>query len=189
MVMPIYLDRYDVGTEKFIIQHDSQFINVKRLDVKPNNSSEEVCGKRGVIGKYARNLVLNFNIPFILKDVPVGAEIAEFYLEESARQYENLPPKWRLLNYERVAFVRLKVSMLQFKGFERIENGAERASIFARIDGYDIFADQEKRLLMFSQSFFDGVPKKRRASSGGAKDSTVLIPDEDKNLLVPTVTE
>ncbi|AEP09529.1 DUF4852 domain-containing protein [Micavibrio aeruginosavorus] len=189
VIMPIYLDRYDIGAEKFLIEPESQFIGVSRLDTRYNNVSDDICGVKSTIENYPRNLVLNFNLPFSLRDIPVKPEVAEFYMQESLRQFEGLPNKLKLMNYERVAFVRLKVTMLQFKEFTRVGNGPLKGVFFARIDGYDIFADQNKRLLMYSESFSNGKGKRRRAKQNENPVDALVLPSEDKGLLKPTVVE
>lgn len=189
VIMPIYLDRYDIGAERFLIEPESQFVNVSRLDTRYNNVSDDICGVKSTIENYPRNLVLNFNLPFNLRDIPVKPEVAEFYMQESLRQYEGLPNKLKIMTYERVAFVRLKVTMLQFKEFARVGNGPLKGVFFARVEGYDIFADQNKRLLMYSESFSNGKGKHRRTKQSEVSDGGLVLPSEDKGLLKPTIVE
>ncbi|WP_435641721.1 DUF4852 domain-containing protein [Micavibrio aeruginosavorus] len=191
VIMPLYLDRYDLGTERFLIQPDSQFVGVTRLDTRYNATNEEICGSKRMLENYPRNLVLNFTSPFNLKDIPVKPEVAEFYMQEAMRQYEGLPPKLKMAAYERVAFVRLKVSMLQFKEFRRVGQGPLKGVFFSQIDGYEIFADQDKRLLMYSEDFSNGRIKRRRVGPDGvmAEDTGPIIPSDEKSLLSPTRLE
>ena len=191
VIMPLYLDRYDLGTERFLIQPDSQFVGVTRLDTGYNRTNEEICGSKKMLDSYPRNLVLNFTSPLTLKDIPVKPEVAEFYMQEAMRQYEGLPPKLKMAAYERVAFVRLKVTMLQFKEFRRVGQGPLKGVFFSQIDGYEIFADQEKRLLMYSDDFSNGRIKRRRVGADGkmAEDTGILIPADEKSLLSPTKVE
>jgi hypothetical protein len=134
---------------------------------------------------------LNFTSPFDLKDIPVNPEVAEFYMQESMLQYENLPPKLKMARYQRVAFVRMKISMLQFKEFMRVGRGPLKGVFFTKIDGYEIFADQDKRLLMYAEDFSNGRIKKRRLGPDGkiVDDSAPIIPPADNSLLKPTVIE
>ena len=189
VIMPIYLDRYDLNIGKFLIQPDSQFNNVVRLETGYSRTYLNVCGEEGAIPNYPKNIVLNFNLPFTLTDIPVKPEVAEFYMQESMRQYAKLPPDKRLKFYERVAFVRLKVTMLQFKDFVRTGTGPVKAAIFARVDGYDIFADQDKRLLMYSQDSDNRQIKRRRLQRACEDDGVELPPDDAGALLQPTKTE
>ena len=52
----------------------------------------------------------------------------------------------------RIAFLRLKVTMNQFKDYEKTHAGETAPAIFATIDGYEVYADADQKMLMYSRS-------------------------------------
>lgn len=151
IVIPLGLDRYDIGSEKFKLDPDSAYLGVKRLEVNPNNESTEVCHRASNIPGYPKNFVLSLSRPFLLTEIPMPPEVAQAYIEESQRLSEMRQNNYRfhISKFGRVAFLRLKVSIVQFRDYYQMPNRAPLADLFGTIDGYEIYADREKKFLLY----------------------------------------
>lgn len=162
IIMPIYLGRYDLGTEKFEILPDSRFINMTRLETEYNKENLRVCETIQAIPGYPKNIMLQISTPLNLVEVPVKREVAELYMEEALRKFSDLAPEARLRRYERAAYVRFKVTLLQYKEAVNTGSGALKAGIFGRIDGFEIYADQAGKLLMYAEDIDHSRSVQRR---------------------------
>ncbi|MGZ9097860.1 MAG: DUF4852 domain-containing protein [Micavibrio sp.] len=152
IMIPVGLDRYDTGTEKFKLDPRSHFIGSKRLEVYVNDVGAFVCGKnRSDIPGYPKNFILTLSRPFTLTEVPVPPELAQFYIEESQKLAQKYSYRYTISKHGRVAYVRLKVTMNQFRGYSKQTGQAPMADIFGTIDGFDLYADRDKTLLLYSQ--------------------------------------
>jgi hypothetical protein len=152
VMIPMGLDRYNTGTEKFTIVPKYQYLGAKRLEIAENDSNEDICNGAKQIAKYPKNFVLSLNRPFILTEVPVKPEVAQFYMD---RTEEGLPGRQEDLDVSklgRVAFLRLKISLSQFRGYTYPLSGVNipYADIFGTIDEYEVYADRDKALLLYS---------------------------------------
>ena len=141
----VELGRYDLEGEYFEIADNSKITGLRRLDFSLNDESyRETCGKRGEIDGYPYNMVVILNRPLTLEKIPVKRELAELYIEEAKRFYENLPLMNQHQRYKRLAFLRLKVWVTQYKNTMRTQNGYPRAVVFGRLEGYEFYADSQK---------------------------------------------
>jgi hypothetical protein len=153
IMIPVGLDRYDTGTEKFKLDPRSHFIGSKRLEVYVNDVGAYVCGKnRSDIPGYPKNFILSLSRPFTLTEVPVAPELAQFYIEESQRLAQKYTYRYSISKHGRVAYIRLKVTLNQFRGYSKKTGQAPMADIFGTIDGFDLYADRDKTLLLYSQA-------------------------------------
>ena len=153
IMIPIGLDRYDTGKESFKIATDSHIVTAKRIEIRVNNEIN-TCGDKFTkdIPGYPKNFILSLSRPFTLTDFPVIPEVAQLYIEESQKKFERNPGKYRdISQYGRIAYLRLKVTMNQFRQYVYYANNPPLTEIFGTIDGYEIYADREKQLLLYKQ--------------------------------------
>lgn len=185
IMIPVGLDRYDTGTEKFKLDQRSHFIGSKRLEVNVNDVSSYVCGaKRGVIAGYPKNIILSLSRPFTLTEVPVSPEAAQLYIEESQNLSKSQPYRFDVSKFGRVAYLRLKVTMNQFRGYSKRTGQAALADIFGTIDGYELYGDRDKKLLLYT---YQSQQKKmyRRKKAG----QPPVAPNTESSAPAPTATD
>ncbi len=152
-IIPISLGRYDPVNEEFILDESSQRRGSKKLEVITNVKSD-ICGSAGrEIEGYPLNAILLLSRPLTLLKIPVKQELAAIYLEEAAREYENLPLDLQLHRYRRIAYLRVKLKVVQYKGLALSSDQSLRAVVFAKIDGIEIYADPELMKLMYKEDF------------------------------------
>jgi len=185
IMIPVGMGRYDTGTEKFKLDVRSHFIGSKRLEVYVNDEGERICGKDSAELKgYPKNFILSLSRPFTLMEAPVPPELAQLYIEESQRLAQKYPYRYRVSEFGRIAYIRLKVTMNQFRGYSQQTGQAPMADIFGTIDGFDIYADREKTMLLYSQA---SQTKKiyRRKKDARTKES---MPEQKSSVTAPAPT-
>jgi hypothetical protein len=151
--MPIGLDRYDIPSKKFRLTDKSKFINAKKLEVSRNALNRRVCSS-SYIPKYPRNFILYFNRPFSFTEIPMEPDVAQDIIDfaEEDQKKERKGKHFEFKDYSplrRIVFLRLKVSMSQYKEMERNYSDDVVPVIFATIDAYQVFFDQERTLLIY----------------------------------------
>ncbi|HEY8190372.1 MAG TPA: DUF4852 domain-containing protein, partial [Micavibrio sp.] len=64
ILMPIALDRYDLGKERFGLDSKSFFLSAKRLDVSQILATNLICNSTSPPIKYSQHFIVSFNAPF-----------------------------------------------------------------------------------------------------------------------------
>jgi hypothetical protein len=139
--------------------------NLARVAIETNGSGERICGKTGEINKYPRNIVVSLNRPFSLKSFPVDPRIAELYIMQTRLDYKAK----RISKYKRVAYLRFKLRMMQFKEDIQPSQSSAFAVIYAMLEGWDVFADAAETKPMYSYTFPKGYLPKALGFEGGTK--------------------
>lgn len=186
ILTPLPLGRYDEEKEEFEIQPDAKINGLRRLDFAMNMLGyKEVCGRTGDIYEYPPNIIVLLNRPFVLEKIPVKRELAKMYIEEAKSFYDALPPRLQLVNYQRLAFLRLKIKITQYKNTIRLIDGL-RAVVFGRLEGFEVYADQDKLKPLYSKNFENKRFRRlRRDHQDEAPEIMVVNPDEPKKEAVP----
>ena len=152
VTVPLEVGRYNDETKRFELAPESKHAGTRNIEVVANKNNEDVCGTEAEIEGYPRNIILVLNRPVFLVDIPVEPDVARLYLERSRKNYEGLPPDQQLAAYKRTAFLRLKVKATQYRDTVRGRSGAALAAILANYDGYEIYADSSREMLLYSYS-------------------------------------
>lgn len=177
--LPVGLDRYDVGRKAFSVYEASQFVSAKRLEVSRNALTRVVCGKQE-IEKYPRNFILAFNRPFTLTEVAMPPDIAQEVIDFSE---EDRKKGIRGINFElqrfsplrRIVYLRLKVSITQYKEMGRNYSDEIVPVFFATIDGYQIFIDRERKTMIYDHEM--ETRRKLERLTDGQDRPPVVVPD------------
>ena len=104
-------------------------------------------------------------------------ELAELYLEEARAYYEHMPHYLKTRKYEKVAYLRLKVSLFQYKETVRAMSGYDRAVVYGRLEGIEIYADYKKLKPLYVKEIKDRRIRKKRKRD--AKKSTKKKKSDD----------
>ncbi|MDB5490829.1 MAG: hypothetical protein JWO78_678 [Micavibrio sp.] len=180
IMIPVGLDRYNIGTEKFAIDPRSQFLGSRRLEVAVNSDFGAVCNSILNVNKYPRNFILSLSRPLTVTDVPVDPEVAQFHIEQQEKEAPTHGYRGMLSKYNRVAYLRLTVSMNQFKGYTKPDaNSSPLAEVFATIDGFEMYGDRDKTLLMYNQKMEEERVAKRAKSRSVSVPQGQLIESKD----------
>ncbi len=150
----IDLGRYNFKTESFYVITDDLRNGTRRHEMRLGSTLDKVCGFSGKVPGYPRNLNVTLSRPFRLQYVPISPEKAQDFVIRTRYQHredtETLRSTSTMSLYERKAYVRIRVRILKFLGYERNSQGEEIASVFAVLEGYDVFEDQEGEKIIFT---------------------------------------
>src|SRR5690606_10052431 len=86
-----------------------------------------------------------------LTDIPVTPEMAQIFIEESQKSSQIRPYYYDYSTFGRLAFLRLKVTMHQFKDMVNRSNAPTVPEIFGTIDGFEVYGDRNKEFLLYKQ--------------------------------------
>jgi hypothetical protein len=170
------------------------------MDVAPN-FGVPICRTMNEWKSYPKNIILVLIRPFTLKSFPASPELADLYINQTAAGYSRIPLQEGFAMYQRIAFLRLKVHIIQY--LETIMFRTRwRAVVVGQLDGYEIYADHEKFKLLYAQSMGDNFGKRHKqhhiskadmeaathhtGSGGTASDSENDTTSEDNSSEVDT---
>lgn len=151
IVTTIKLGRYDLQHEQFEIEEESKMYGTRNIDTQIN-SKTRLCGDLGTteIPGYPRNVVLYLNKPIVLTALPVPAPLAEAYLgEEDNTKAAHSHQSYEFAKFNRFAYLRLKVRIIQFKEMVIIVGGLSKAGMFAQVEGLEVYADNDLSQLLY----------------------------------------
>jgi hypothetical protein len=164
IMVPIEFGKYDMGKEVFYIKEDSQFHGMRKLDVAMNHEGTLICNKRGNIEGYPRNIILMFNRPFSLTEVPVKPELAELYMKEQEEKVAGLPHYIKERRYKRMAYLRMKVKMVLYRGMETVHSHELRVVVMGVLKGVEVYADTDKMKLLYKEDVVNKRIRRRKKS-------------------------
>lgn len=149
-VLQLHLGRYDPALGGFTIVDKTGFKNAKRIEVDSIDNAREVCYDQNPIKDYPKSLIILLPKPFTLDFVKLDEHVAQAYILRKKSEFSQLSDSQRLQQYERDAYLRLRITFSQYHGNLRAENGRPMAILYGKIDGYDIFEDAKQKRLMLS---------------------------------------
>jgi hypothetical protein len=160
ILLPLAVGKYDQERGEFDIEAESRLNNVKKMDVAPN-FGVPVCRSQGEWKTYPKNIILVLIRPFTLKSFPASPELADLYINSTAQEYSKIPLQEGFARYQRIAFLRLKVHIIQYLETV-IFRTRWRAVVVGQLDGYEIYADHEKFKLLYAQDVKDESGKRHK---------------------------
>lgn len=182
VILRIGLERYNHGTERFQLSPATQFIGSKRVEFS-GSSFSALCGQTNVTYNYPSNFIVNLQQPFTLTDISVTTDVAKAYIERIQERTPNpSTDDLRVSSLGRTAFLRLKISVSQFKEYSIGFNNERLVSFLGTIDGYEVFADENQEMLLYNE-FVERRVLERRRKELSQRGPLVL---DDAPLLKPT---
>lgn len=162
----IHFAEYDPGTQSFDILEADKIMGGRSFEVLAKDVDENVCGqRRNWIEGYPKGLYVELNRPVVLDKIPVPKAKAEEYIEKKLKTFNALPvmqqDKKALYNM-RDAYVSMKVKVLAYDKDVQIKSGGVEvglAKVYATLDGYSIYGDRDKRVLLFTEDFQNKKPR------------------------------
>lgn len=142
-IVQLTLGKYDEETREFAIIAP-QYPGIRLIEVMANewrNDRTNVCGLRGYISGYPKNVVLNLNRPLYITHIPMPFEEAREYVEQR-------------VNKPRYMYLAIHVDFYKHMGI--IEGGITEPSfavMYARLDHYGVYYDLDLKHELFSETF------------------------------------
>lgn len=160
---PLRLSEYDVNTHVFGILPQFQINGVRRFEVYSTNALSSICGTEDEIDGYPRGLAIEISRPLTITSVPADEKTAKRYIEMKNIAYTALDPDQQNqenLYHVRDAYLVLKIHASSYTEDHTADRGLNLAGVTATLEGYDIYADQQRTLLLHSENFL----KRKEAS-------------------------
>lgn len=155
-LQPLYLGKYNIEKEYFEIAPDYVKPTSRRLEVLTKAHMVPVCDKSGEIDGYPKGLLVELTRPYGIDKIPVTKDKAQTYIDQRLEDYNKLADyqktEKRLLE-SRDAYIWMKIRVFGYKGVERLEEGYALNTVFAVLEGVEVYADRDRKELLYSQSF------------------------------------
>lgn len=156
-VQPFVLGEYDFEREGFHVAEQHRVEPSRRFEVISDDLYSAICGERRPIPGYPKALLLEFSRPFAFMFVPVEADKAQTVLDTMMAGFDELDPRYRnqhRINERRTAFMVLKAKFFAYKPRdERTQHGYLRARVLTIVEGFEVYADKARTVLLFDKNF------------------------------------
>ncbi|GJL84753.1 MAG: hypothetical protein DHS20C02_05280 [Micavibrio sp.] len=148
---------YDFEKEGFEFADEYKIEPTRRFEVLAMDGRSTMCGNRKPnMEGYTRGVVVEFSRPFGLDFLPVEPDTADKYITERMAYFKALPLHRRTtkdLYSTRNVYLVMKVKFFSYIGERRTSEGFNLAHVLAVLEGYDVYGDAERNLLLYSESY------------------------------------
>lgn len=158
-VQPLRLTDYNEATGMFGVAEDYQIKGYRKFEVLSTDFRDPVCdvGNQANVDHYPRILLVELTQPLSLREIPVSSKRAKEYVQEKLDYFnavvrEDKKTKRNLYEY-RDAYIVMKIKVFSYKGEEIIMNGWVRGELYAMLEGYEIYADQDHQTLLYFENY------------------------------------
>jgi hypothetical protein len=160
-VQPLRLRDFNFETNIFEIDPMYQIDGIRKFEVVSTDFQEMPCGVKNFsqvpdVEGYPKALLVELTQPLDFKGVPMRPEKAREYVEKKMIDYESLIEQQRTrenMYSLRTAYIVMKIRIISYKGMERIENGRHRATVYAFLEGYEVYSDLDHTDLLYYENF------------------------------------
>lgn len=157
IMLPIKLKDYDAASKNFEILDKYHINGIRRFEALAGDYHAEICGQKGEIPDYERGLAIELGRPFLLSEFSVEPEIAERYIKSKEEAFKKLDEDQRTqarLYETRDAYLVLRFHGETFTGpAETEDRNAKLAGVSGTLEGYDIYGDLERTMLLHSERY------------------------------------
>ena len=179
VIQPLFLGEYDVNTKKFEVLDKYKIRPTTRLEIMATDHDVAPClesnsSKTPRVPRYPPGILAEFNLPLEATQIPVDPAVAELYIKEKAdplRQksaQNNKDMTQNALFNARDAYIFIRVKFFAAKGIVRQRGEGERANILTILEGVEVYADRDKKMLLWKKDF----RKKRSGASKQAQENS-----------------
>lgn len=173
-LIELRLGRYDPALGGFPIGEKTQFKEAKRILVSSVEVAKPICFDPKPLAEYPRNVIILTDNPFTLDFLKLDEHVAQAYILRKKSEFSTLNEAARVKQYERDAYLRLRVTFTQYNGNLRGEGGENLAIVFGNIDGYEVFEDRLQKRLMLSVD----LKKQREQEAEASEAEQMSVPVE-----------
>lgn len=150
-ILQLHFGTYDPVRGGFPIVDNTGFVDAKRVEVNSLDRYRKICfDERDVQRIYPTSAVILLPDPFTLDFIKMDEHVAQAYILRKKSEYSRLSEEARVNQYERTAFLRLRVSFSQYNGNVKGQDNETMAILYGKIDGYEVFEDVGQQRLMQS---------------------------------------
>ena len=161
VAQPLFLGEYDLHNKSFDILSDYQIKETTRIEVFPQDYADVVCindgsGRVVQLDGYPIGIVAEFNRPLNLINIPVPEALARAYIDEKMKGFKELDTNKQTqenLYSFRDAYLFLHMKFFAYKSQYTSRENYRLAVILAVLEGFEIYADRDKKMLLWSQDF------------------------------------
>lgn len=155
-LQPLYLGEYNIEKEYFDIVPEFVKKTSRRLEMLTKAHQSPVCDITGELLGYPKGLVVELTRPFGIDKVPVPKDTAQTYIGAKLEEYNKLGEhqknQKRLLE-SRDAYIWMQIRVFGYKGQEKIEDGYALNTVFAVLEGLEVYADRDRKDLLYKEVF------------------------------------
>lgn len=150
-VLKLHLGRYEPERGGFPIVDRTGFIDAQRISVDSLDHDKAVCFDSNVINDYPKSAVILLPEAFTFDFLKLDEHVAQAYILRKKSEYSKLSAEQKVIEYERTAYLRLRVTFSQYHGNMRGEGASNTMAIlYGTLDGYEVFEDASQKRLMRS---------------------------------------
>lgn len=147
---PIDLGRYDMKRQGFPLVSGTRIRDLRRVQITGNSMSSKVCGESGVIPFYPKNIIMILNRPLTFDFLQLDEHVAQAFIVRRKYDEADMNARDSQLNYNRIAFIQLRVSISHFQGIQSAGGATneELAVVYGKIDTINVFEDRAHTRLL-----------------------------------------
>ncbi len=164
LVQPLFLGEYDVEKKHFNIVDDYKIKARTRFEVLPGDHAERLCNDLVPSENYPAGLVAEINRPIDMTVLEVPVDVAKAYIEEKTRIFNALGDSYKtryaIIN-QRDAYIFTQIKFLAYKKSYVDSSWLTMVELMAILENIEIYADRDKKFLLWSQDFRKKPSKKR----------------------------
>lgn len=155
---PLRFGEYNAETKIFSLLPEYEINGMRKFEVLANDYETPICMQRQAqnIARYERALLIELTQPINLAGVPMTKLKAEKYIADKYKDFnavaDTSKTKEVLYSY-RDAYLVMKIKVMAYKGHMYVENMAERAIVYALLEGFEIYSDQDQTDLLYFENF------------------------------------
>jgi len=178
VVIPITVGKYNEQGQYFDILDPAVTRSIQRLELS-SLPFENKCTKNSkVFRDYPHPIVLSLNRPFLLTKIPVEKEMAAAFIEQTRQGKQDQDISTQTERYRREAYLRVKFRFMMMKGTIKLPNHDQKAEIYTRLDGYEVYADKERLRLLYAQDYDRKVLPRRMKNEQDSALPNLVPPKE-----------
>ena len=156
-VQPLRFAEYDLETQEFDVWEPYKVDGIRRFEVLSQDMYDDVCeqGWNRHMEGYPKGLFVELNRPFTADKVSIPPDIAEAYIQkqhEDNRKANVFARTKKDLYKSRDAYLVMKLRIFSYKEEIRTREHV-LAKVLAVLEGYEIYGDRERLMLLFSEDF------------------------------------
>ncbi len=189
IVQPLYLGEYDTKLKSFHVLPEYQIKDMSRMEVFPEDYTETVClddgsGRVTQVPGYPIGIIAEFNRPLGIVSIPVEEQLARLYIEDKMQIFKKLDPRKQTqenIYSFRDAYLFMNIKFISYKKSVVTPSNYEMAEIMTVLEGFEVYADKEKQMLLWAQDFKKkkqkredklSLPKESGGGTTGKKEET-----------------
>lgn len=162
VMQPLRFGEYHLDTKRFDILPEFQMTETTRLEVFPVDYDKSICiddrtNRVEKLEGYPIGVIANLNRPLNLISIPTSEALSRQYINQKMQAFKKLPIEQQTqknLYALRDGYISFKIKFFSFKSQAQDNtSGFIMAEIMGVLEGVEVYADKEKKILLWSQDF------------------------------------